>query len=730
MTRLSLNVDDEVVIDEQIFIVVRRLQGERLQLQHCETAEPLILTDEELVRQWTENRVILKRYRRRDRFGEKVATRTEQMRRDFDALDETQKREARRRLAYVKGILETRPRAITQSVVATLIPQVAAAMGEWVEPVSRVQPETTESRDDRRRAPSASSVCRWIGLWDRADGDIRILVDATHRRGNRRRRLHQDVVEAIDGFVSELFMSRPGNPAKDVWAAVVNYINELNQTREAAMRIPFPSLKAIYRAIAKVDKRDLTAARHGPKLARHLYDPVGKSQKPEWPLQRVEIDHTKLDVFVVDEHTNLPIGRPVLTFLIDAFSRMIVGWHVGFDPPGCTAVAHALRHAILPKYYIKDLYSDIPENYPTMGRPYTLICDIGAEFLSTWFVDACNQLGINLQYCRGGCPKEKGTVERGIRTCSEDLVHKIPGTAFSNIAKRGDYKSQDLAIITKADLDHLVHFWIVRVYSRSFHRGLRGIPEQIWNEGVLQHPVTMPPEADDLNALLSKVEKRTLQRTGIEYMGLRYNDHRVAALMRKYGSGASVRIRVDPDNMEHIYLHDALTDRYVSVPSVEPEYTRGMTLAQHKIISEYCRKRAKGYITIESLCEARVHLQKLVSDIFRNKKGKRSQKAALFLGVGDPNAVRDAQWGAQSTALTDVSPEHVGYTKADRISTYPDNSDESEVMIVDIQAGPGGAENHLQDEGMTNRNIRASKKPQEDIEDLDAEVHALGWTGD
>jgi hypothetical protein len=30
-------------------------------------------------------------------------------------------------------------------------------------------------------------------------------------------------------------------------------------------------------------------------------------------LERVEIDHTKLDLFVVDQKTNLPIGRPWLT---------------------------------------------------------------------------------------------------------------------------------------------------------------------------------------------------------------------------------------------------------------------------------------------------------------------------------------------------------------------------------------------------------------------------------
>jgi len=322
---------------------------------------------------------------------------------------------------------------------------------------------------------------------------------------------------------------------------------------------------------------------------------------------------------------------------------MIVGWHIGFDPPGCTAVAHALRHAILPKHYVKSLYPDIKGDYAPCGRPYELVCDIGAEFLSLWFVDACNQLGIHLMYCPGGSPKTKGHVERGIGTLLKDLIHKIPGTTFSNTSARGDYHSEDLAVVTRTDLDYLTHLWIIAIYSRSEHRGLRDVPERAWNEGVARHPVTMPPQVGDLNALLSKVENRTLQRTGIEYMGLRYNDEQVAALLRRHGSGHGIRIRVDPDDMDHIYVHDPLGNRYLDVPSVEPEYTRGLTLAQHKVIAEHCRKRISDYIKIEELCAARVRLQKVVADIFRSRKGRRSTKAALFQGIGGPNAVRDAQ---------------------------------------------------------------------------------------
>jgi putative transposase len=43
------------------------------------------------------------------------------------------------------------------------------------------------------------------------------------------------------------------------------------------------------------------------------------------PLQVVQIDRTRADVFVVDEQRRSPIGRPWLTLALDAYSRMVPG---------------------------------------------------------------------------------------------------------------------------------------------------------------------------------------------------------------------------------------------------------------------------------------------------------------------------------------------------------------------------------------------------------------------
>ena len=52
------------------------------------------------------------------------------------------------------------------------------------------------------------------------------------------------------------------------------------------------------------------------------------------PLEVVQIDHTEIDIIVVDELTRTPLpGRPWLTLAIDVFSRVVTRLHVSMSAP-------------------------------------------------------------------------------------------------------------------------------------------------------------------------------------------------------------------------------------------------------------------------------------------------------------------------------------------------------------------------------------------------------------
>ena len=51
------------------------------------------------------------------------------------------------------------------------------------------------------------------------------------------------------------------------------------------------------------------------------------------PLEVMQIDHTPVDVVIVDERQRLPIGRPWLTLAIDVASRVVLGLSVSLEAP-------------------------------------------------------------------------------------------------------------------------------------------------------------------------------------------------------------------------------------------------------------------------------------------------------------------------------------------------------------------------------------------------------------
>jgi putative transposase len=61
----------------------------------------------------------------------------------------------------------------------------------------------------------------------------------------------------------------------------------------------------------------------GAKAARERFDHVNHAPVIKQALERVQIDHTPVDLIVVDEISRKPLGRPWLSLVIDNASRMV-----------------------------------------------------------------------------------------------------------------------------------------------------------------------------------------------------------------------------------------------------------------------------------------------------------------------------------------------------------------------------------------------------------------------
>jgi putative transposase len=75
-----------------------------------------------------------------------------------------------------------------------------------------------------------------------------------------------------------------------------------------------PDYRTVRRRLKDFDARKVTAARHGGKRAREMYAAALPQQRLGDLLSFVEIDHSPVDVIVVDEQTRMPTGTPLVEF--------------------------------------------------------------------------------------------------------------------------------------------------------------------------------------------------------------------------------------------------------------------------------------------------------------------------------------------------------------------------------------------------------------------------------
>lgn len=71
-------------------------------------------------------------------------------------------------------------------------------------------------------------------------------------------------------------------------------------------------------------------SRDGAYRADMEFKAIGGHTRPSRIMERVEIDHTTLDLILLDDESLVSIGRPNLTLLIDVYSHCIVGFNLSF----------------------------------------------------------------------------------------------------------------------------------------------------------------------------------------------------------------------------------------------------------------------------------------------------------------------------------------------------------------------------------------------------------------
>ncbi|GAB2893456.1 Mu transposase C-terminal domain-containing protein [Uliginosibacterium flavum] len=473
--------------------------------------------------------------------------------------------------------------------------------------------------------PAIATFYRWLRVWNSSRCDVRALVDRSDLKGRKPKNYPARLVELINEAIQKVYLTPQRETKKEVHDWLLAQINRENIKRPPNEALPRVTMKVVNRVLGQYDRYVVLKKRYGARVAQQMLSLFGQGPRCERPLQRVEVDNTPLDILVIDDITRLVLGRPWITVMIDHYSRMVVGFHISFRRPSVESVLRCLRHALLPKTYVRGRFPAVQGEWPCYGLIELLVCDNGLEFHAKDLEAACADIGTHLIFCEPRAPFLKGVIERFLKTLNYGLLHSMPGTTFAKYDKRLDYASVAKAVLTFSELQDVIHRWIIDIYGGSFHHGIDNCPLQLWSQGVTAHPPMLAPNANELNIYLGTVETRQLDKDGIQISNLNYVSDALRAIRGDHKS-VKVTVRSNPDDLGVVHVLDPVRKEYVEARCSHYEYANGLSIEQHQLIGKKARADYAQLPYYDAMLAAKLALREFTDSLLEGRRSKGKKK--------------------------------------------------------------------------------------------------------
>lgn len=415
-----------------------------------------------------------------------------------------------------------------------------------------------------------STVYRWLEDYE-ATGLLSSLMRKPRSDKGKRRldeRVEAIIAETIDSFYLN---KQKRTPAKTVFEV-------RKKCTEAGLPLPAP--ETVRNRIFEVSEETRLRRRKGAKAANERFQPLrGSFPGADFPLAVVQIDHTPVDVIIVDDVHRKPIKRPYLTIATDVYSKMCVGFYLSLDPPGALATGLCISRAILSKetYLAKMGIDDLV--WPCFGVMHKIHTDNAKEFRGTMLGNAATQYGIITERRPRGRPQYGGDVERAFRTFMHEMHNEIPGTTFSNVQEKQEYDSEGSAVMTLDALEKWFTMFLLGVYHQRPHAGNDGLPPIVqWERGVFgtetERGTGIPmrvPDEDRLKLDFMPFNMRTVQEYGILNLGVYYWADALRGFIHALdpldlSKKQEFICRYDPRDLSKIWMYEPKSGKYIEVP--------------------------------------------------------------------------------------------------------------------------------------------------------------------
>lgn len=465
---------------------------------------------------------------------------------------------------------------------------------------------------------STRTIYRLIRKWRDSDRSIAALAPDSSKGGKGSLRLPNNVELLISQAISDIYLSKQ----RPSVAALMRIIKE----RCHKVGLNYPAVGTVRARIKRLQADKVLSLREGLNAVRKLHPITGQFPKTNNPMEIVQIDHTLVDIIIVDTFNRQTIGRPWITIAIDTYSRSIIGFCLTLEAPSATSVGLCLAHAVIDKRpWLERI--DLEVEWPMLGKPKLLYVDNGAEFHSEALRRGCDVHGIKISYRPVGSPHYGGIVERVIGTMMK-MVHELPGTTFSNITERGEYNSEKKAALTLSELEKWFALAIAS-YHGSIHSGICETPMNRWKKVVdlgWNYSYVQDPKAFLVDFL--PIIYRHIQRQGFVIDHIAYTNSSLKPLITKGKSENKFLIRRDPRDLSRIYVLDPVANHYIEVP-YRAISNPAITLWEHRFAVKRIRDEGRKTVNEEEIIKIICKMRQITETAVVKSKSARRQVARL-----------------------------------------------------------------------------------------------------
>ncbi len=306
-----------------------------------------------------------------------------------------------------------------------------------VEPMLRGQPPLDATIHPR-------TASRYVAKFKKAQQAHRSgyvgLIDQAHKQGNRHPKIPAEVQALMVKYIEEAYENKK-QPTK---SAVYHSFKRACQ-REG---LPACSLKTFSRAIELRCKEEQVRKRQGRRAAAQheaFYWELSYTtpRHGDRSYEIAHIDHTQLNLELLHSQTLKNLGRCWVTFLMDAFSRLLLALYLSYDPPSYRSCMMVLRDCVRRHHRL----------------PQMIVNDKGPEFHSTYYEMLLARYECTKKERPAGKPRYGNVIERLFDTSQTQFLYNLTGNTQLML---GDIRQVSREVNPK----HLANWTLPRLYPR------------------------------------------------------------------------------------------------------------------------------------------------------------------------------------------------------------------------------------------------------------------------